>query len=170
MMLRNGYDARDVFWVGGDPRIGLAIVLRPRGDHWLEDDMQRLKAAGIDALVSLLPEEEAEWLGLIDEGSAARRAGIEFLSHPIPDAHIPIDEKSFRAFVAYLAGRIAGGARIGMHCQGSIGRATVTAACTLVHLGWQPADALEAIERARGVPVPDTDEQFRWILAYEARR
>jgi protein-tyrosine phosphatase len=160
---------RDIYWVGGNENIGLAIVLRPRGDRWLEADMRGLKAGGIQTLVSLLEPDEARWLGLEDEAAAAERAGITFLSFPIPDAHVPMDEKGFRAFVADLAGRIAGGEHIGVHCQGSIGRATVTAASTLVHLGWKPADALEAIETARGVPVPDTEEQFHWILAYEAR-
>jgi hypothetical protein len=55
-----------------------------------------------------------------------------------------------------------------MHCRGSIGRAPVTAACTLVHLGWTPADALKAIEKARGCSLPDTEEQRRWILSYKA--
>jgi protein-tyrosine phosphatase len=160
---------RDIFWVGGDDKVGLAIVLRPRGDHWLEEDLRGLKAGGIDTLVSLLEMDEARWLGLEDEPKAAERSGITFLSFPIPDGHIPIDEQGFRAFVADLAHRIAGGEHLGVHCQGSIGRATVTAACTLVNLGWEPAAALEAIGKARGVPVPDTPIQLRWILDYEAR-
>lgn len=94
---------------------------------------------------------------------------MTFLSYPIPDVHVPPDTDSFRAFVAGLANRLREGERMGVHCRGSVGRATVTAACTLMHLGWEPETALQAIEEARGCTVPDTAEQLRWILRYKAQ-
>jgi hypothetical protein len=45
----------------------------------------------------------------------------------------------------------------------------VTAACTLIHLGWKPRTALVAIETARGCVVPDTAEQEEWIRNYKAQ-
>jgi protein-tyrosine phosphatase len=158
----------DIFWIDGNPPPGLAIVTRPGGTGRLDDEMLHLKRGGIDTLVSLLEKREAEWLGLEDEGTAAQRVGIEFLSHPIRDTHVPTSTSSFRAFVMDLADRLRRGQRIGVHCRGSIGRATVTAACTLIHRGWKPADALLAVEATRGCPVPDTEEQRAWIMAYEA--
>ncbi len=159
----------DIFWIHGDPPPGLAIVTRPRPDDWLKSEMLQLKRGGIDALVSLLEPREAEWLGLEAEGSEAEKAGIAFLNFPITDTTVPLHVGRFRAFVSGLADRLQRGERIGVHCRGSIGRATVTAACTLIHMGWKPTDALAAVEASRGCPVPDTDEQQRWILAYEAR-
>ncbi|HEV2214397.1 MAG TPA: hypothetical protein VGR64_03835, partial [Terracidiphilus sp.] len=91
-----------------------------------------------------------------------------FISHPIPDTHIPTNEDSFRAFVAGLAEKLRAGEHVGVHCRGSIGRATLAAACTLIHLGWSAEAALDAIEAARGCEVPDTEEQRRWILRYKA--
>lgn len=160
----------DIFWIGGNPRPGLAIVARPRGGDWLEDEMSHMKSGGIDTLVSLLEKDEADWLGLGSEAVEAARAGIEFVSYPIPDTHVPSRIASFRTFVADLAARLRKGERIGVHCRGSIGRATVTAACMLIHLGWKPGDALNAVEETRGCPVPDTEEQRAWIMAYEAGR
>ena len=159
----------DVFWIGGDPRPGLAIVTRPRGTDWLQGEMLQLKREGIDTLVSLLERREAEWLGLEDERGEAEKAGINFLNFPIPETQVPRNVGQFRAFVADLAIRLRKGERIGVHCRGSIGRATVTAACTLVHMGWKPADSLTAMEATRGCPVPDTEEQQAWIMAYEAQ-
>jgi protein-tyrosine phosphatase len=158
----------DIFWIAGDPAPGLAIVTRPRPTDWLPDEVRQLKLAGIDTLVSLLEWREAEWLGLEHEAREAANAGIAFLNFPIPDTTVPLNVARFRAFVADLATRLRSGERIGVHCRGSIGRATVTAACTLIHLGWKPAQALAAVEATRGCPVPDTEEQRRWILAYEA--
>ncbi len=159
----------DIFWIGGNPPPGLAIVTRPRGTEWLGEEMLMLKRDGIDVLVSLLEPREAEWLGLEDERVEAEKAGIAFLNFPIPDTHVPASRADFREFVMDLAQRLKQGERIGVHCRGSIGRATVTAACTLIHLGWKPWDALAAVEATRGCAVPDTEEQLAWITAYEAQ-
>jgi protein-tyrosine phosphatase len=143
--------------------------MRPRGDDRLDDEMRRIRQAGIDTIVSLLEPHEAAWLGLADEKGAAGRAGIEFLSYPIPDTHVPEDVASFRRFAADLAARLARGEHIGVHCRGCIGRATITAACALIHLGWKPSEALSAIAATRGVHVPDTQEQADWILHYRPK-
>lgn len=159
----------DVFWIEGNPPVGLAVVLRPRDEESLEGDLLRFKRSGVEVLVSLLEPSEALWLGLRDEGPLAESAGMHFISYPILDVHVPPDVASFRAFVAGLADRLRAGERIGVHCRGSIGRSTVTAACTLIHLGWSAKQALKAIETARGCEVPDTNEQLRWILNYKAQ-
>ena len=98
-----------------------------------------------------------------------KQLGMHFLSYPILDVHVPANVATFRAFAAGLADRLRASERIGVHCRGSIGRSTVTAACTLIHLGWNARDALRAIQAARGCVVPDTEEQLRWILNYKAQ-
>lgn len=158
----------DIFWIDGKPAPGIAIVTRPRGTDWLEDEMRYLKQSGIHTVVSLLERFEAEWLGLKDEPAEAERAGLTFLNFPIPDTCVPDNVGQFRMFATGLASRLRHGERIGVHCRGSIGRATVTAACTLIHLGWKPAAALAAVEATRGCTVPDTQEQRAWIMGYEA--
>lgn len=159
----------NVFWIKGDPPPPLAVVLCPRGDRWLEDALFSMRREGVQILVSLLQEREAAMLGLAEEGLLAEKSGMKFLSYPIPDVHVPQDSDSFRAFAEMLASHLRAGKSIGVHCRGSIGRATVTAACALIHLGWKPKAALAAIEAARGCPVPDTGEQHRWILHYKAQ-
>jgi protein-tyrosine phosphatase len=159
----------EVFWIEGNPPVGLAIVLRPQGDHLLSDDLLQIKQSGVDTLVSMLDPTEAVWLGLEDEGPLAEQLGMRFLSYPILDVHVPADVDTFRAFVLGLADRLRAGERIGIHCRGSIGRSTVAAACTLIHLGWKAKEALAAIQAARGCMVPDTREQERWILKYRAQ-
>jgi protein-tyrosine phosphatase len=128
-----------------------------------------LRRAGVETIVSLLSEEQVAMLELKEEPVLARKLGMKFLHHPIPDHQLPPDRLAFRAFVSNLAERLRAGERLGVHCWGSIGRATVTAACTLIHLGWTPESALAAVEAARGCPVPDTEEQERWILNYKAQ-
>ncbi len=157
----------EIFWIEGDRQASLAIVMRPAGDDWLEDELRSLKRGGIDTLVSMLEPREAAELGLAREGPLAEEAGMQFLSFPIPDRRTPRQTRTFRRFAGELARRLRAGERIGVHCRGSIGRCTLAAASALVHLGWEPEEAIEAISAARGFPVPDTDEQREWILAYE---
>lgn len=156
-----------IFWIDSEPRLPLAIVLCPRGDHHLRDEMLKLRQGGIQTLVSLLEKDEAAWLGLRDEPSLAAEAGIQFLWHPFPDANVPLDPVAFRVFAAGLASRLQAGEQIGVHCRGSIGRSTIAAACALMHLGWTARKALGLIEAARGCPVPNTLPQERWILQYK---
>lgn len=159
----------DVFWIKSNPPVELAIVLRPRGGERLKEDMLRIKHAGVQTLVSLLEPEEAELLGLEREGPLAEEAGLRFLNYPIPDTKVPEDEDQFRAFVSGLAGRLRAGESIGVHCRGCIGRSTITAACTLIHLGLKSLDAVAVVEAARGCRVPDTSDQLEWILHYKAK-
>jgi protein-tyrosine phosphatase len=159
----------EVFWIEGHPPATLAVVLRPRGGEWLEEELKKYKRAGIETIVSMIEEDEADLLGLAEEGPLAEKLGMQFISFPIPDTHIPPDQAEFRFFIAGLVSRLRRGERIGVHCRGSIGRATLTTAAALIHLGWKPADALAAIQKARGCTVPDTAEQHAWILRYEQR-
>jgi len=159
----------DVLWIKGNLPAPFAIVLCPQGSDGLKDEMIHLRQNGVETLVSMLDENEAVWLGLANEGELAREAGMHFLSYPILDVHVPANIDTFRPFVAGLANRLRAGERIGIHCRGSIGRAPLTAACTLIHLGWKAKDALAAIQAARGFPIPDTKEQLRWVLNYKAQ-
>lgn len=159
---------KEIFWIEGEPKASLAIVLRPRGGDWLEDELLRMKQGGIQILASMLEEEEAESLVLSDERKIATNVGLEFLSYPVPDRTTPTEISTFSRFVSEIADHLRAGRRVGVHCRGSIGRASIAAACALVQLGWQPAEALAAIEAARGCAVPDTEEQRAWILRYEA--
>ncbi|WP_035355197.1 protein-tyrosine phosphatase family protein [Edaphobacter aggregans] len=141
----------------------LAIVPRPRGGNWLNDEMRALREAGIDSVVSMLEPHEAAELGLEHEQSAAERAGISLISFPIPDRTIPKDLEKFAAFVSELEQRISAGERIGVHCRACIGRSGVVTASLLIRSGIPPADAWSQISIARGYPVPDTAEQEAWV-------
>ena len=159
---------KDIFWISGNPPAALAIVLCPPGGRGLRDELLVMKRAGIDTLVSLLEEQETHLFGLSEEGHLAGQVGMRFLSFPLPDAHLPPDRATFRAFAQGLANRLRAGEAVGVHCRGSIGRSAVTAACALIHLGWTPHAALAAITTVRGVTVPETQEQEDWILRYKA--
>jgi len=157
---------KSVYWIrhAGTPK--LAIVARPRGGDWLNDDLLALKHEGANVVVSLLTTPEEEELGLSDERRTAESMGLQFFSYPVPDREVPSDLQSFRRLALLLADDVRSGKAIGAHCRGCIGRATIVAAAILVELGWSAEAALSLVEEARGCSVPDTQEQQNWIRRY----
>jgi protein-tyrosine phosphatase len=156
-----------VLWIDEAQPSRLAIVLRPSGGRGLAADLQVVRDAGINVLVSLLTPEDNEDLALTEEGSIAEQLGMRFISYPIQDRETPADLASFRRLVTELRDLVRSGHRIGAHCRGCIGRATVLLASVMIALGGDAAAALRVIERVRGFPVPDTAAQLQWILHFE---
>ena len=58
------------YWVDTGNPLRLAIVPRPRGGDWLEDELDQMKRAGVDVLVSMLQVDEAVELGLSSEAES----------------------------------------------------------------------------------------------------
>jgi protein-tyrosine phosphatase len=154
------------FWIETGNELRLAIVPRPRGGDWLDDDILRMKAAGVDVLVSMLPATEAAELGLADEGAACQKAAMRYLSYPIPDRETPSSTSSLTTFVDLLRIELHSGQSVAVHCRASIGRSSLLLAAVLCAEGFKPDDAFKRLSVARGVQVPDTMEQVRWIESY----
>jgi protein-tyrosine phosphatase len=141
----------------------IAVMPRPSGGEWLDDDVARLRRLGVDTVVSALTGPEYDRLDLRREEEAVRAAGMRFTSFPIPDLGVP-DFAVYRELTGLLAGEVAAGRFVLAHCFGGIGRATVIAGGVLIWLGATAPDAIARIAAARGLPVPETQEQ-RDILA-----
>ena len=113
------------FWVEVDTGIRLAIVPRPRGNDWLEDEVSQMKRAGVDVLVSMLQPDEAAELGLSAEADLCAAGGIQFRSFPIPDRETPHSTAAFAKFVEELRAEVHAGRRVAVHCRASIGRSSL---------------------------------------------
>lgn len=156
----------EIFWIPGPWRGRLAIVMRPRGGDWVDDDVQAWRDAGIDVVVSLLePLEEAE-LSLTGESASSRARGLEFWSLPIPDRGVPKSHDSATQMVARIVEALNTGRNVALHCRQSVGRSALIAAAALMSEGQDLGTTLDTIERARGVKVPETHEQCRWIADF----
>ena len=144
----------------------IAISARPRAEDWLETEVGEWKASGLDMVVSLLESDEVSELGLQREAELCRSSGIEFLSFPIPDRGVPEDEAEMLQIASSIASGIADGRSVAIHCRAGIGRSSMIAACALICSGIEAGDALARIKTARGLTVPDTDEQREWVMAF----
>lgn len=156
----------EIYWIGGPWRGRLAIVGRPRGNDWLEDEVLAWKAVGIDSVVSLLtPNEESE-LGLEAEGRLAKASGITYVSFPVPDRSVPPDLAGSVQLIRQIERWLTEGKDVAVHCRQGIGRSALVAACLLVSAGLQTDAAFARLGKTRGCAVPETAEQREWVMQF----
>ena|SRR5216683_7676999 len=155
-----------IYWVREIPETNFALMPRPRGGEWLAEEILGWHAEGIRTVVSLLERDEAVELGLGDEESLCSAAGLGFISFPIPDRGVPGARADFAELVNMLAERLRTGDSVAVHCRAGIGRSGLVSACVLGVLGVAPEPAFAMLSRARGVAVPDTDEQAAWVREF----
>jgi protein-tyrosine phosphatase len=153
-------------WIATPAAGRLAIAARPRGDEWLADDIARWQADGLNLVVSLLEPAEIAELGLRREAELCQAAGIELTSFPIPDRCLPPSRPAAWQLVSAVAKDLAAGSAVAIHCRAGIGRSAVIAACVLICMGIDADQALAMIGAARGLSVPDTEEQREWVLDF----
>jgi len=153
----------ETYWVDAAPGCRVAILERPRGDAWLEDEVLELKGKGVDIVVSLLTADEEQELGLEGEKDAVEARGMMYISFPIEDCGTPDSMSRARALIAVLVASMKAGKGIGVHCRAGIGRSPMIAAAVLVASGMPLERALGSLSKARGWPVPETPEQRKWV-------
>jgi protein-tyrosine phosphatase len=157
-----------LYWANGPWSGKLALAARPRGGDWLEDEIAAWQQDGVDTVLSLLIPEEEKDLDLKNESREVREKGMRFLSLPIPDREVPRAESEVRTAVEELDADLSSGKNVVIHCRQGIGRSGLVAACLLITKGLSLGAAIDTLSAARGVEIPETSEQRRWIDRYAA--
>ncbi len=156
----------ELHWIEGPWPGRLAISSRPRGGDWLEDEVRSWQQAGLDMIVSLLTEDEITDLELTQEAELCQAHGLQFLTFPIVDRGVPSSRRATLDFVRKLEDALAEGKNLVIHCRQGIGRSALIAACLLVLSGTDPETAFRRVSAARGVSVPETPEQRKWVMDF----
>lgn len=144
----------------------VSIMARPRGNDWLLDEIKAIRLAGVDVLVSLLMPDEVVELELKEEEECCRLQNVIYLSFPIQDMGVPPFSVHTFSFLEQLKSYLLEGKHIALHCRQGIGRSSLMAANVLVLAGFAPEQAFEMLSAARGRPVPETEEQQAWVVAF----
>ncbi len=156
----------DIYWIK-DFKVGhLAIMPKPRAGDWLESEIKGLTLAGVNILVSLLTPNEVYELGLKEENSICHAYDIQFISFPIADRKVPLSIMETIQLSQFLLIQLKKGQRVAIHCRAGIGRSALMAACVLVSSGISPYYVYDIIAQSRGLEVPDTEEQKRWLETF----
>jgi len=153
----------DLYPIPGPWKGQLAIVARPRGGDWLEDEAAAWRSAGVDVVVSLLEPDEAADLGLANESGTAAVQGVRLISFPIPDRDIPASNDDALVLLNEVKALLEQGRTVAVHCRQSVGRSGLIAIGALALAGVSLDKAIATVGTARGQTVPETAEQLRWL-------
>jgi protein-tyrosine phosphatase len=154
-----------IYWV--EASVGrLAVLARPRGGDGLPHEVGAWKDQGLHFVVSLLTDEEERDLGLGSERSCVEAVGMAFISYPIDDGGTPASTHEARDLIDRLVGFLRAGLAVGIHCRAGIGRSPMMVAAVLTTAGVSLRSALRDLCHARGVPVPETEEQLAWLQEF----
>ena len=145
----------------------LWIMPCPKG-HDLARSVRHYRLNGADHIVSMLTEPEAAELGLDGEAAACRAEGLGFTQHPIADFGLP-DPVLFDPLIARINQWLAEGQRVAVHCRAGIGRSGMVTACVLAAQGLSAAESMAVVTKARGISIPDTVEQGKFIATFTLR-
>jgi protein-tyrosine phosphatase len=110
-----------IYWIDGPWPGKMAIVARPRGNEWLEDEIEGIVQSDIDVIISLLTSAENLELGLSSEADVVQQKGAIFKSFPITDYGVPESLNSVHALVSDLEGLLEEGKSVAIHCRQGIG-------------------------------------------------
>lgn len=152
------------------PELGTAEILitpcpgRLRRDLGL--DLDQLRLAGAEAVVTLVEPYEFKMLEVPDIRLQTERRGMAWLHCPIPDFEEPgaAFEEAWAKAGKQARGILKAGGKLGVHCHGGLGRAGTVASRLLVELGVAtPEEALLRVRSARPGAV-QTRQQERHVL------
>ena len=144
----------------------LSIMARPRGGDWLIDEIKALRESDVNVLVSLLTPAEVSEFDLAEEAPFCRAQEIIYISFPIPDRGVPPFSAQTFTFLEQLRAYLSEGKHIALHCRQGLGRAPLIAASILVFNDIAPELAFDLLSKTRGYPVPETEEQLGWVVAF----
>lgn len=145
----------------------LGIMPRPRGDDWLEEEIIKFKKQNIGTWVSLLEQHEINELGLRNQQTLSSKHELEYINFPIVDRSVPEKGSKIDSLIETLYQKTQTGNSVVIHCRMGIGRSSIIAGCILLKAGFKTDQILHKITSARGLKVPDTDQQIQWLKSRE---
>ena len=110
--------------------------------------------------------KELYWIDGPWRGKPAGAQGMTFKSLPITDRGVPDFETEVTAALEEVNADLAAGKSVVVHCRQGIGRSGLAAACLLIGRGLSPNRAVDVVSAGRGMSIPETPEQSRWIDRY----
>ena len=137
----------------------------------LDADLDVIQHWGATAVISLITDEELDFLSVRDLPGAVRDRHMEWWHAPIPDGRPPGPdfEDAWAVAGEAIRDRLGLGFDVLVHCRGGLGRAGTVAARLLVELGASPDDAIRRVRDARSPHAIETTLQEAHVTRCAAR-
>lgn len=131
-----------------------------------QERVRMLTAAGFTSFIDLTDEGELPAYHSELTGGDLVHRRFAIVDHGIPDS-----PATMRHILAAIAGDLADGRRVYLHCRAGIGRTGMTVGCFLISQGLDGTAALDKLQtlwqrcaRSRSWPsIPETEEQIRFV-------
>lgn len=135
----------------------------------LASDLTRLRDDyHTDTLVSLVEEIELAELGIDNLENECRNHDIELIRFPLRDASVPPLLKNFAGLIREIAKHLEQKKTAVIHCKGGLGRAGLTAACSIAAVSDNKISGSEAIKMVRSARTStiETIEQENFVSLF----
>ncbi|MBI3409762.1 MAG: dual specificity protein phosphatase family protein [Planctomycetes bacterium] len=152
-----------IYWIITPVKGKPAILPRPRGGDWLQDDVVAWRDSGISVVVSALTPQEIQDFDVVSEKRDLQALGIEFYEYPVEERGVPDSFAEADRIASTLKKHLEDGKNVGIHCRQGIGRSSVLATTILGEMKIAPREAFQRIQESRGCSVPDTLQQREWV-------
>lgn len=136
----------------GSAKIGLSMCPgRRKNVHYrdLEMDINVMKQNKVEVVITLVRMEELKTMGMPDYIERLKEHGFLVHHAPIRDKWIPKSMDFLHETVDVLLEHIKSGRNIVVHCNGGKGRAGLVVASTLITLGIQASQSIDAVRSVR---------------------
>lgn len=146
-----------------------AYALLGPADRDLGLDLDEIQRWGATAVISLITDEEIDYLQVRGLREAVEERHMEWWHLPIPDVNPPGPdfERGWRIAGEAIRDRLRMGFDVLVHCKGGLGRAGTVAARLLVELGGNGKDAISQVRGARARDAIQTKEQEHHVQRCE---
>ena len=124
-------------------------------------DLDEIQRWGATAVISLITDEEIDYLQVSGLREAVEARHMEWWHLPIPDVNPPgFDfERGWRIAGEAIRDRLRMGFDVLVHCKGGLGRAGTVGSRLLVELGENPDSAIRKVRKARPRAVETTGQK-----------
>ena len=163
LVIYNFYVYKSVWVHQSDNGAKLGIMPRPRGNDWLNGEINSLYKQRVGLLISLLEESEILELGLKNENQICTQNNIQYINFPIPDREAPARNNKLDILIEEIEIKVKAGFSVVIHCRMGIGRSSIIAGALLRKHGVKTEQIVSHITKVRGLQVPDTDQQITWL-------
>lgn len=153
-----------IYWLNGLPAPGrVGFMGAMKGGAALSGEVRRLREEGARVLVCTLTPREMGFLGLVNLPVACLMHDVRLRMLSVVDRGVPDADADTAAVLDELARAVADGQGVVAMCRAGLGRSVIVAGAVAQRVGLRHELALAMLGHARGRPVPETEEQMRWL-------